>query len=427
MKKIISAVCIFAMSVISAVGTYAAVETSVSITKAEFSVNSADTVIKKKYLEISGGLSEKLKTEVACTVTDESGMLTDILQVQSDENGEFVFKSTFDKNDKKGKYKIAVSTKESQNTAVTEINYGGISSDADILSFGIDGQSGTIGGNTVDVKYSKYVDLRAATATFKTSDNAVVYVGDTVQISGTSKNDFTKTVRYKIVSEDKTNTKYYDISCTVPSSEGGNSGGSGGTGGGAKSSYIDYSQKNTDTEPEKHSFNDVTQEHWAFEYINELYDKKIISGDNNNCFNPEGYIKREEFVKMLVNAFGLKDTNGGENGFKDVDENMWYAEFIKIAADSGIVNGVSVDMFGIGENITREDMAVMIYRCAAQNSVSAGSEKFSDDGAISDYAKEAVYSMQQKGIINGVGDNRFAPKDFAQRSEAAKMICMIIR
>ena len=119
MKKSISAVCIFAMSVISAVGTYAAVETSVSITKAEFSVNSADTVIKKKHLEISGGLSEKLKTEVACTVTDESGMLTDILQTQTDENGGFVFKSTFDKNDKKGKYKIAVSTKESQNTAVT--------------------------------------------------------------------------------------------------------------------------------------------------------------------------------------------------------------------------------------------------------------------------------------------------------------------
>ena len=52
---------------------------------------------------------------------------------------------------------------------------------------------------------------------------------------------------------------------------------------------------------------------------------------------------------------------------------------------------------------------------------------FADDSEIAEYAKEAVYSMQKAGIINGKGDNRFAPTEYATREEAAKMIAVFLQ
>lgn len=81
--------------------------------------------------------------------------------------------------------------------------------------------------------------------------------------------------------------------------------------------------------------------------------------------------------------------------------------------------------FGVGQNITREDMAVMVYRAAKKTGKVSDAEQgaaFADENEISDYAKEAVNTLKARGVMGGKGENRFEPKAYATRAEAAKMI-----
>ena len=93
--------------------------------------------------------------------------------------------------------------------------------------------------------------------------------------------------------------------------------------------------------------------------------------------------------------------------------------------EKGIVKGIAGDRFGTGLNITREDMAVMAYK-ASGLSKGGDCSGFADYSQISDYAKDAVAAMKEHGIITGRGNNEFAPKAYATRAEAAKIICMLL-
>jgi len=169
---------------------------------------------------------------------------------------------------------------------------------------------------------------------------------------------------------------------------------------------------------EQYNFKDVAANHWAYESVNALAEKNIIS--KAEMFGPDRNITREEFAKMLVNVLGIYDANA-KSDFKDVDENSWYASYIASAKKHNIINGIDEENFGVGKEITRQDMAVMIYR--ALNLQSTDVEvNFADHEEIADYAKDAIYVMQKEGIINGVGDNMFAPKTPATRAMAAKII-----
>ena len=144
-------------------------------------------------------------------------------------------------------------------------------------------------------------------------------------------------------------------------------------------------------------------------------------------FEPNEKILREEFVKILSEAF-IKTDSDEELNFDDADKNAWYYKFLKKAVKGGIVTGQSEHHFGIGENITREDMAVMLYR-AAYSDVDGDIKEleFTDNENISDYAKKAVVVLVSKGIINGMPDGSFAPKANATRAEAAKMVYEVLK
>lgn len=403
---------------------------SIKITDAYFKTNEEDNIINEKYLVLNGEISQKIKDEISFYIIDADKKVTDVLQTVSDENGKFSFKSTFDRTNSKGKYTVRISSAMSANITEREIAYSGINGDAEITSFKIDGVSGSIKGDEITVKFDKYVDLKKSTAEFVTSDDAKVYVGGTRQKSGESKNDFTKTVEYKVVSEDNSNTKTYSVKCDVPSGNNVSSGGSGGGGGSASGvSHMNYNGvkdelKNDDSTRNENVFGDVKKDNWAYEYINALYREGIVNGDEKGMFYPENNITREEFVKMLVNALKLKTESDIEQNFDDVDSDSWYAPFVKTAYFHKIVNGVSATSFGTGMNITREDMAVMAYRCMFKDTETADESKdaFADDSEISDYAKAAVYSMKEKGIIGGTGEGLFEPKRYSERAEAAKII-----
>jgi len=206
------------------------------------------------------------------------------------------------------------------------------------------------------------------------------------------------------------------------SSSTGTNRGNGGNGGNSVT-IPEQGNKPTDAPKENYEFSDVAENHWAKESIYNLLKKGIISESEDNKFNPERNVTRAEFVKMIVASFGLLDETA-ECDLKDVSKDVWYYSYVASAQKYGLITGDEKGCFNAESNITRQDMSAIIYRILLKlgyDSV-AEYETFADDIDISAYAKEAVYSMRDMGILSGVGENMFMPGNFASRAQAAKII-----
>lgn len=171
-------------------------------------------------------------------------------------------------------------------------------------------------------------------------------------------------------------------------------------------------------------FTDVLKEHWAYDYINSLAKKKIINGKENYRYFPDAAITREEFVKIIVTLLEINPSEE-KSEFTDVSENAWFKGYVKSAYDAGLVSGVSDSEFGVGKNITREDVAVIINR-AFEFQQNDKKVDFTDSDIISDYARDAVNALVCNGIINGFSDGTFRPKDVATRAEIAKIVMTVL-
>lgn len=178
------------------------------------------------------------------------------------------------------------------------------------------------------------------------------------------------------------------------------------------------------TEP----FNDISQSDWFYDSLLYMKKKGIMVG-NDNEVRPHDAVTRGEFAKIIVTAFGLEKADD-KNEFADTGD-VWWGEYAEIASANGIVYGVGDNKFDGGGIITREMMAVMISRaikaCGITLQEKNESNTFSDNDLISSYAKEAVVELAKLGIINGVGDGKFAPTAEVKRSEAAQIIYNILQ
>lgn len=180
----------------------------------------------------------------------------------------------------------------------------------------------------------------------------------------------------------------------------------------------------------ENNFFDVNSSHWAYSFITQLNKEKILSGYPDGTFRPENLVTREEFVKMIVSAAGLYDTNA-MTVFEDVPSSHWAYSFIASAKNAGIVNGVSESVFGAGSIITREDVAVITSRIMDRfnqtnyTETQGANTEFTDDMNISDYARASVKALAQNNIISGFEDGSFKPKDLLTRAQASKIIYMM--
>ncbi len=200
-------------------------------------------------------------------------------------------------------------------------------------------------------------------------------------------------------------------------------------GGGGGSVYSQYTS-NMVTQPvipkNEAVFNDVTNEHWAFDAINYLKNKNIVSG-YNGFFNPQNNVTREELMKMIVIAFNL-DTNNNDSQFSDLDKNHWAYPYVSTAFKNNIAKGIGDNKFGVGLFATREDIALFIYRALKNrgDDMTSAETSFTDKDQISEYAYEAVAYLNSKKIINGYEDGSFKPKRFCTRAEVAKILYSIL-
>lgn len=172
-------------------------------------------------------------------------------------------------------------------------------------------------------------------------------------------------------------------------------------------------------------FDDILHVGWANEAISKLCRENVINGVADRLFAPDKNVTREQIAKMIVKATKT-DVKNSDVTFADVDDSEWYAPFVKTAYESEFAKGISAAEFGIGDAITRQDLAVMVYRAAKKIGKIAENADlnadFKDAGNVSDYAKEAVAALKTKGIINGDENGNFNPNDSCTRAEAAKII-----
>lgn len=210
-------------------------------------------------------------------------------------------------------------------------------------------------------------------------------------------------------------------------SGGGSGGGSGSSGGGRSNAgvYIQKPQETAKDSKPKTVFSDMDSYQWAQEAVGALKSAGVVSGRNDNEFCPGDNVTREEFLKMLIGAAELTHDDMAVK-FKDVNKDAWYYGSVNVGVGLGITNGISDDVFGVGVPITREDMAVMVYRalCSMGMEFKAGAavDDFDDLSDVSEYASEPVRLLNAEKMINGTGNNRFEPKVLVNRAQAAKLI-----
>ena len=168
-------------------------------------------------------------------------------------------------------------------------------------------------------------------------------------------------------------------------------------------------------------FTDMQGFDWALAAVNRLVRDGVIA--EGELFRPSDNITRAEFVKMLVCAAGLEDSEA-ECAFEDTSENMWHYRYIAAAYKNGVASGVSDTLFGVGADITRQEAAALAYRVMKLKNVQISLEgsSFADEESIDDWALTAVYALENAGIINGISKSEFAPRKNATRAEAAVII-----
>ena len=176
------------------------------------------------------------------------------------------------------------------------------------------------------------------------------------------------------------------------------------------------------------SFTDVKSNAWYYETVKEVVSLGLMNGISETEFAPELSVTRAMFVTVLYRTAGQPKIESAVS-FNDVAAGQYYADAVAWANSNGIVNGVSETEFASETNITREQMAAILYRyaqAAGAKEAAADEITYTDKDSISDYAAEAIAWAKASGIMEGNEDGTFAPARNASRAEAAAVFVRLI-
>ena len=172
-------------------------------------------------------------------------------------------------------------------------------------------------------------------------------------------------------------------------------------------------------------FPDVTEGDWFYDAVRCAYENGLMDGVGDSLFAPNSQTTRAQLVTILYRLAGEPEP-GGDSGFSDVAAGTWYTDAVAWAAQNGIVNGVSDTEFAPGDDITREQLAAILYRYAACQgydvSQRADLSGFGDASSISGYAQEALSWAHAQGLVLGFEDGSLRPQGTASRAQIAAVL-----
>ncbi len=172
-------------------------------------------------------------------------------------------------------------------------------------------------------------------------------------------------------------------------------------------------------------FRDVTKTDWFLKEVSYAYQRGMIVGTELDQFSPEMELSRSMVVQILYRLEGEPAVTA-DNPFEDVDAGHYALKAITWAAENEIVQGYGDNLFGPEDDVTREQLAAILFRYAdyADMDVTASGDltKFPDASQIDSYALEPMKWAVGKGIIQGHDTGLLAPKDGATRAEGSAML-----
>ncbi len=178
-------------------------------------------------------------------------------------------------------------------------------------------------------------------------------------------------------------------------------------------------------------FSDVSQDHWAHAYIEDVVGQGLFSGTSASQFSPEAGMTRGMFVTVLSRMASVQTDNNVPISFIDVPTGMWYTGAIAWASGKGIVSGTTSTTFSPDSLVTREQLAVLMERfCSSMGSPlpkSGSPVTFTDSSSIGDYALGSIQSCYAAGLLSGYTDGSFQPLKPASRAEAAAICARLQR
>ena len=172
------------------------------------------------------------------------------------------------------------------------------------------------------------------------------------------------------------------------------------------------------------TFADVAKDAWYYDSVRYVYENGLMQGSDGN-FDPDGSMTRAMIVTVLYRLDGVVQTEKN-SGFTDVADDAWYADAIAWAAENGIIVGISETEFAPDANITREQLAAVIYRYAKFKgydiSAAASLGGYADADAISEYALDAFAWAVGEKLIKGTDETTISPKMTSTRAHVATIL-----
>ena len=172
------------------------------------------------------------------------------------------------------------------------------------------------------------------------------------------------------------------------------------------------------------TFADVPASAWYYDAVEYVYENGLMSGVSGGWFAPNDTLTRAMLVQTLYAMEGRPAAASA--GFADVASGDWYASAVNWAAANGVVSGVSETGFGPNNALTREQLALILYRFAQYKGydVTGTSDlaAYADGSSVSGWAAEAMGWAVDAGLISGVGGNQIAPTGTASRAQVAQIL-----
>lgn len=164
--------------------------------------------------------------------------------------------------------------------------------------------------------------------------------------------------------------------------------------------------------------------HWAYSNIKSAMNKNWVATTNH--FRPNDAITRAEFVKIVNNAFGFKESQ--TISFKDVGRSDWYYGEVAIAVKNGYLGGYSDNTFKPNEELTREQVASIIAMLTNRyDSDFDKLNKYSDGYRVASWAQQAFEGVLDAGYLAGYSDNTLKPTNKITRAEALVIIERLVK
>ena len=175
-------------------------------------------------------------------------------------------------------------------------------------------------------------------------------------------------------------------------------------------------------------FTDLIAGRWYHDAVDYVLNQNFFKGTGDTTFEPDGSMTRAMFVTVLSRMDGISASEYTGSDFSDVETGKWFSEAICWASRKEIVKGVGDGKFNPDAKVTREQMAVILYNYAKYKGVDvSGADasrfaSFTDKDSVSAWAADAMSWATSVGVINGMGENRLAPRESSTRAQVAQII-----